>query len=188
MTNKIHIDLEEITKLIKEGKTVKELQDIYNCSRTFISDFKRSNNLVGLSPNSRKIDRESRTKICTSCNLSLSIEEFYSNGYTSTGKKKFKAKCNKCSSTESKNNFHTLLVDYLLTSGKSYSCTKCNISGPPGMLDFHHIDPKLKKFEIGSVSKNISIDRFLEEVLPELEKCILLCPNCHRLEHLLMGL
>lgn len=188
MANKIQINLEEITKYIIEGKTVKELQEIYNCSRTFITDFKRTNNLVGLSPNSKKLNREIGEKVCTSCNLLLPFSEFYSNGYTNTGKQKFKSKCNKCSNLESKLNFYSLIQDYLITNSKTYTCSKCKVTGPNGFLDFHHIDPSTKEFEIGSVSKNISLDKFIEDIVPELDKCILLCPNCHRLEHLLMGL
>ena len=44
-------------------------------------------------------------------------------------------------------------------------------------LEFHHLDPKEKDF---SISTNI---KSLDLIKKELDKCILLCANCHREEH-----
>jgi hypothetical protein len=53
------------------------------------------------------------------------------------------------------------------------SCIKCG-ENRLYVLDFHHIDPSQKSFEIGNASK-YSIER----LKLELEKCITLCRNCH---------
>lgn len=45
------------------------------------------------------------------------------------------------------------------------------------IFDFHHIDPSTKEYEIGKRSLNF------EKTKPELDKCILLCSNCHRKIH-----
>mgnify|MGYP005855513707 CR=1 FL=1 len=48
-----------------------------------------------------------------------------------------------------------------------------------GALDFHHLDPQKKDFNLG-----IAIIQWKwEKVKPELDKCILLCANCHRELH-----
>ena len=48
------------------------------------------------------------------------------------------------------------------------------------VFSFHHLDPENKQFEL----KNDQIKRRrTTTVLKELEKCILLCENCHRLVH-----
>lgn len=64
-------------------------------------------------------------------------------------------------------------------------CQKCN-EGRSHILDFHHIDPSKKEFDIptmlryyGFGNKNIKL---IEE---EVNKCILLCSNCHRDFHYL---
>lgn len=44
-------------------------------------------------------------------------------------------------------------------------------------LDFHHVDPSNKKYNIGHDS-NLSLVTMVKEI----EKCILLCANCHRKE------
>jgi endonuclease I len=58
------------------------------------------------------------------------------------------------------------------------SCTKCGFSHSAA-LDFHHVDPAEKE---GNIHRLLSNGQFkkLEE---ELEKCIVLCANCHRIHH-----
>jgi len=45
----------------------------------------------------------------------------------------------------------------------------------PGAYDFHHCDPALKSFELGSKG----LLRKWEELLAEVKKCVLLCRRCH---------
>ena len=61
------------------------------------------------------------------------------------------------------------LVDY-----KGGKCVKCGYNKYPGALDFHHLDPSKKDFAI-SRRKNCSF----EIIKPELDKCVLVCRNCH---------
>lgn len=57
---------------------------------------------------------------------------------------------------------------------KGGKCVKCSYDKCPSALDFHHLDPSKKDFNISS-KKNCSF----EIIKPELDKCILLCRNCH---------
>ncbi len=58
-------------------------------------------------------------------------------------------------------------------------CTRCGESHP-ATLDFHHIDPSNKEFTIShGVRSCFSGDR----ILKEMEKCIVICSNCHRRLH-----
>jgi len=52
-------------------------------------------------------------------------------------------------------------------------CKICGYSRCVRALSFHHIDPSAKEFRVSS--KSYSWDR----VLKELEKCVMLCSNCH---------
>lgn len=64
---------------------------------------------------------------------------------------------------------------------KEVKCIQCGFSHPAA-LHFHHLDPSLKEFEIMKVlSSNRKID--WEVVEEEVEKCVLLCANCHLIEH-----
>lgn len=58
--------------------------------------------------------------------------------------------------------------------GKCQICgyNRCNDS-----LEFHHIDPLEKTFTFAGIRAN---PKKWEQICDELEKCILLCANCHR--------
>lgn len=58
-------------------------------------------------------------------------------------------------------------------------CEKCGESHV-ATLDFHHINSNEK--EIG-ISKAIALGWGVERIKKELDKCIVLCSNCHRKLH-----
>ena len=64
---------------------------------------------------------------------------------------------------------------------KGGKCTECgfeyNGENAP-CFDFHHNDPKTKKFNIGLVALTRYGRKTIDE---ELEKCRVICSNCHRL-------
>lgn len=60
----------------------------------------------------------------------------------------------------------------------SLACQKCG-ENHPATLDFHHRNPTEKEFTIAYGFRNYSADR----VKMELEKCDVLCSNCHRKLH-----
>jgi len=67
-----------------------------------------------------------------------------------------------------------------LKGGKCFSCG-LEYNGTNGSLfDFHHIDPSKKKFNVGA-TKLTALS--WKKILLELDKCNLLCSNCHRIFH-----
>jgi 5-methylcytosine-specific restriction endonuclease McrA len=62
---------------------------------------------------------------------------------------------------------------------KGGKCERCGYSKYVGALDFHHVDPSQKDFAIASKGYT----RSWEKVINELDKCIMLCSNCHREVH-----
>lgn len=65
-----------------------------------------------------------------------------------------------------------VLVEY-----KGGKCERCGYSKCIHALEFHHLNPLEKDFNISSSSKPI------EELKKEVDKCQLLCANCHREVH-----
>jgi hypothetical protein len=61
-------------------------------------------------------------------------------------------------------------------------CEECGEDRFP-CLDFHHIDPLKKNFAISKYLGNKPTRRNLDIVFKELEKCSILCSNCHRVKH-----
>jgi hypothetical protein len=54
-------------------------------------------------------------------------------------------------------------------------CSTCGYNRSMAALQFHHVDPATKSFNIAARGHCYSRKRLMEEV----EKCILLCANCH---------
>ena len=63
---------------------------------------------------------------------------------------------------------------------KGGRCDKCGYDKSLGALEFHHVNPKEKKYQIGY---GIARTWDLEKMKPELDKCQLVCSNCHKEIH-----
>lgn len=61
---------------------------------------------------------------------------------------------------------------------RDHGCRLCGETDP-ACLDFHHRDPAAKAFPIANSHKR----RDHTALLAEMEKCIILCANCHRKLH-----
>lgn len=60
---------------------------------------------------------------------------------------------------------------------KGGKCEICGYNKCIEALEFHHINPKEKDFSISGGTKSFNT------LKPELDKCILVCANCHREIH-----
>lgn len=69
----------------------------------------------------------------------------------------------------------SVLIDML--GGK---CAKCGYNKNHSALNFHHIDPQTKKFQIDVRRCN---NTKMSVLIEEANKCELLCANCHMEEH-----
>jgi hypothetical protein len=72
-------------------------------------------------------------------------------------------------------------------SSANYKNNKCEICGLErntiddlDLFDFHHTDRSNKSFELGDKIE----ERKWEDIKKELDKCMMLCANCHRKQHL----
>lgn len=111
-------------------------------------------------------------RMCPSCKLTKPITDFY-NRRNKKGNSCYCKICTNNYTLERQRKLKAQSVEYL--GGK---CRDCGCTGHPTIFDFHHIDPSEKEYTIGH-SKCVSF----EKVKKELDKCILLCSNCHRLRH-----
>jgi|DEB19_MinimDraft_3_1074340.scaffolds.fasta_scaffold10617_2 hypothetical protein len=62
---------------------------------------------------------------------------------------------------------------------KKEGCSICKYNRCLAALEFHHKNPNQKSFAISKAHKA----RSLEELINELDKCILVCSNCHKEIH-----
>lgn len=86
-------------------------------------------------------------------------------------------RCKKCRSEQvqkRRDKLKILSIEY-----KGSKCEICGYNKCISALEFHHIDPKEKDFGIAEKGYTRSWNRVKEE----LDKCILICANCHREIH-----
>jgi DNA-directed RNA polymerase subunit RPC12/RpoP len=80
-------------------------------------------------------------------------------------------RCNNCNTKIRRLRTKIAAIEYL--GGK---CLRCGYNKHPAAMEFHHRENK--DFMISNVA-----NRKWEIVKKELDKCDLLCSNCHRIEH-----
>ena len=66
----------------------------------------------------------------------------------------------------------------LVNSIKSGPCTDCKHSFRPWQMQFDHRDPTTKEFNVASAVHH-AFEHPIETILREIEKCDLVCANCH---------
>lgn len=117
-------------------------------------------------------------KKCKTCLVEKPFSEFYTNGKTPKGRTKYKPDCRVCHESE-----RFMFKEHKLAVIKDRygtSCTICGYDKCYAALDFHHVDPKAKEFHPSHLVHNMSP---IETLIRELDKCILVCANCHREIH-----
>lgn len=67
---------------------------------------------------------------------------------------------------------YSIILEY-----KNKPCVDCKKSYPPWIMDFDHLDPTNK---IANISKLSKWRGNKEKLLQEINKCELVCSNCHR--------
>ena len=115
-------------------------------------------------------------KTCTVCKESKALDEFpkhpqHKDGYNSV--------CKKCMQKSNKKCRLNKKIHFIKKMGGE--CTNCKIKLTENnwpIFDFYHIDPSQKEVS-WSTLRNWSNDK----IEKELNKCTLLCANCHRLLH-----
>ena len=74
-----------------------------------------------------------------------------------------------------------VIKDQFLEYKSTKKCELCEESHPRA-LDFHHVGKK--RLNISTMSSD---GYSLESIMNEIEKCRILCANCHRIEHFNQG-
>ena len=112
-------------------------------------------------------------KRCSLCEKHLPLSAFRVNKSRYDGRATYCDVCTLADRNERNRKTKKRCVEY-----KGGACEHCGGIFHPAVYDFHHINPAEKSFGIGS-----KCDRKWSTLQPELDKCMLLCANCHRMEH-----
>ena len=60
----------------------------------------------------------------------------------------------------------------------SLKCARCS-ENHIACMDFHHMDPSEKEYEVSALISS----KMFTKAYKEIKKCIVLCANCHRIHH-----
>lgn len=115
------------------------------------------------------------SKVCKGCDEALPLSAFYKNPRASSGYYNFCKKCYRGSRRDRYRKAKERAVEY-----KGGACERCGGVFQPVVYDFHHKEPEDKLMTLNS--NKVAFD-WETRVKPELDKCMLLCANCHRMEH-----
>lgn len=170
------MNLSELKQYIEQGFSTYEISKATNKSQTNVRYWLKKHNLKtknlsfsqGFALKEKIIENGIEYKICASCKTKKELlKDFYTKN-----EKYSHAWCKTCI------NKNTIAIQQdkkiQAINYKGGKCVKCGYNKYAGALDFHHLDPSKKDFTIAR-RKNCS----LETIKPELDKCILLCRNCH---------
>ena len=116
------------------------------------------------------------TKTCSKCGTERDATQFYNKS----------SRCKPCKLTEDKvrkhknhEKWHSFLSKY-----KGFRCAICGYDREPKALEYHHVHPHEKLFNIATfVWERPFNDKTVEKLKAELNKTILLCACCHRETH-----
>ena len=112
-------------------------------------------------------------KTCSSCKENKALKDFYKKG------KRCQHYCKKCFNEYCKERWNKRKIEAIVYKGSK--CENCGLKYPDidsCVFDFHHKKPNEKEFDW----RKLRI-RSWNSIVLELNKCSLLCSNCHRLAH-----
>lgn len=173
---------EKILELRRKGLTINKIVEILGCAKSTVSYHINNNGLGYVNKISEKMVEE--IKIYYLTHTINETSKFFNISTSSI--KRFCDKKRKLSTKLTKNarsveavqtrrkKIKELAIEY-----KGGSCQKCGYNKCNSALEFHHLDPSEKDFSISSSGNT----RGWELVKKELDKCILVCANCHREIH-----
>jgi len=128
-------------------------------------------------------------KVCSKCQQEKELSEFRKDKSRKDG---VMSSCKQCTRQFYKSQYVTKYGDKYATANRKrranqaamlyeykskQKCLFCD-EREPVCLEFHHTDPSIKDFGVGS-----SVGRNWEKILAEIEKCVCLCSNCHKKVH-----
>jgi len=160
---------------INNGLSLREIAEKINKSLTtvryWVKKYKISHNYRSFKQIG-KIEYD-EYRYCPKCEKNCLTTNFYKR----RDKKNSSTYCIKCTNShtlERVQNLKMQMVEY-----KGGCCQICGYDKYQGALEFHHLDPSKKDFNLSK----LKVRKFGELVKNELDKCVMICSNCHREVH-----
>lgn len=124
-------------------------------------------------------------KVCSKCQTVKSITEF---NFRDSSRGKYHSYCKECGKSLTRSHYKRNKRLYLDRNNNAYEkhrkivrqvksrpCADCGVQYPFYVMDFDHRDEATKSFELNSIQR-----KTIKAILREIEKCDVVCSNCHR--------
>lgn len=163
---------EKIIELRKNGKTYKEICDELGCAMSTVSYHCTLHKLGGVDVSLSDDDKKELQLLYDKVGSLKKVAKLKGHAFETV--KKYIITKNKTPKTNSENVMlwrkrkKRELIEY-----KGGKCEICGYNKCDRALHFHHLNPKEKDFQISGKSLNF------EKLKNEVDKCILVCSNCH---------
>jgi len=112
----------------------------------------------------RRRNKDQRDSFCRPCRAAYKQEHYAANRQRYIDR-----------AAASKRELRLVRTRYLLKYFEEHPCTDCGESDPV-VLEFDHLDPEKKLFDVAQALPY----RNWQSILGEIEKCEVVCANCHR--------
>jgi len=176
---------DEILKLRKVGKTYAEICDKLNCSKSLVSYHCKDNGLdaLGLYAKPTELEIKELQEIYDETGSSDKVAKL--TGWSKPTVLRYietKQKIKLSDEELKKNNVEQVVswrrrTKVKLVEYKGGKCERCSYNKCMDALEFHHKDKKQKDFSISGKSWSY------EKLKKEVDKCMLVCSNCHKEIH-----
>lgn len=155
--------------LLSENMTATDISQKLNCSRNKVIYWLKKHDLK--TSRQQSFNNNYLTKKCPKCNIVKNKTEFLL-----LKNNKLSPYCKSCKKSLYKDKRQQFKEQIVNLKGKK--CQNCGYDNCLAALDLHHINPTEKE-----ISFNKSGLVLTDKIIKELDKCILLCSNCHREIH-----
>jgi len=131
-------------------------------------------------------------RTCSLCKIAKPVSEYHNH---KNGKDGLRSRCKECNRTEARRHYQknptpyktrartsrkhiaAFARDWLRALKGRMGCCLCGISNPV-VLEFHHLNQSQKELAVTT-----SISKGKATLQRELERCVVVCANCHKLCH-----
>lgn len=163
------VDPQQLRTLAEEGSSIQEMGEALDVGRTTVRYWLRK---LGLE--TQRSIRLRETRVAREEGVKRTYSRCPSHGHTAFyARPDGGFRCGRCRSEAVSK--RRRLVKKKLVEEAGGRCALCGFDQHPAALQFHHIDPSKKSFQIGEGG----LTRGIERCRAEAAKCVLLCSNCH---------
>lgn len=164
----INMDYNTINALAAKRLSIRKIAKELSVSASTVKYWLKKFNIKTI-PRSEASD----CRFCPRCKTEKLKTEFY-NRRNGKGNSVYCKSCSNAQTVERQKRFKQQCVNW-----KGGECVGCGYNKCNNALDFHHLGQDKKEFSIA----HARLTSFNENIKRELDKCILVCSNCHREIH-----